>query len=301
MQIGIDLGGTHIAVGVISERNTIVVKKEKDIFIVSPADYMKDYILDNIKQLISEAIKEVGAPSCVISKIGIAIPGRVKDNIAYDIYNLGIDEFDICEELSDYYAAEVTIRNDAKCAALAEKKHGSLKDFDDAIFLCLGTGIGGATFINGNMLEYSKEWGSEYGHMVIDKNGIECKCGNKGCFEQYASMKAFKNGFIKLLDLPENIESIEILRKLLDKVNAKDEQVEEYINKYIDNLIIGLSNIINILQPEAICIGGSFVFFKDILYNRLLEKIEERNFNGKIPKIVLADLQNDAGIIGALI
>ena len=300
MQIGIDLGGTHIAVGVISEKDKIVAKKEIDIFIVSPSDYMKDYILDNIKQLISEVIKKIGAPSCVISKIGIAIPGKVKDNIAYDIFNLGIDEFDICSDLEKTYSAKVSIRNDAKCAALAEKKIGSLKDYDDCVFLCLGTGIGGATFINGKMVEYTKEWGSEYGHMIIEKNGLECKCGNKGCYEQYASMRAFKNGIIKLLNLPENTDSEEILKILIDKVDKNDRQINIYINEYLENVIIGLSNIINIVQPEAICIGGSFVYFEKILFNKLIEKMNTKKFNGQIPKIVLASLQNDAGMVGSL-
>lgn len=300
MQIGIDLGGTHIAVGIISERNTIIAKSEMDIFKVEPEKEMKQYIIDNIKLLISQTLRKAGAPSCVISKIGIAIPGKIKNQIAYDIYNLGIKEFDICKILSEHYGVEVVIRNDAKCAALAESQIGSLKEYKDAVFLCLGTGIGGATFINGRMLEYTKEWGSEYGHMIISKDGLECKCGSKGCFEQYASMKAFKNGIIKLLNLHENADSEEILKIVTDKVKVNDTQVNAYIDKYLENLIIGISNIINILQPDAICIGGSFVYYEKILYTRLIEKMNLKNFNGTKPKIVLAKLGNEAGMIGSL-
>ena len=300
MQIGIDLGGTHIAIGVISEKNKIVAKKEMDIFVVKPEDYMKEYILENIKGLISEVMKKIGAPSCVISKIGIAIPGKVKNNIAYDLYNLGINEFDICKELEKIYSVETKIRNDAKCAALAEKMMGSLNDYDDCVFLCLGTGIGGATFVNGKMIEYTKEWGSEYGHMIIEKDGLECKCGNKGCWEQYASMKAFKNGIIKLLNLPENTDSEEILKILIGKQDENNREINKYINEYLDNVIIGLSNIINIMQPEAICIGGSFVYFEKILYDKLIDRLNLKKHNGKMPEIVLAKLQNDAGMIGAL-
>ena len=300
MQIGIDLGGTHIAVGIISERNTIIAKSEMDIFKVEPEKEMKQYIIDNIKLLISQTLRKAGAPSCVISKIGIAIPGKIKNQIAYDIYNLGIKEFDICKILSEHYGVEVVIRNDAKCAALAESQIGSLKEYKDAVFLCLGTGIGGATFINGRMLEYTKEWGSEYGHMIISKDGLECKCGSKGCFEQYASMTAFKNGIIKLLNLHENADSEEILKIVTDKVKVNDTQVNAYIDKYLENLIIGISNIINILQPDAICIGGSFVYYEKILYTRLIEKMNLKNFNGTKPKIVLAKLGNEAGMIGSL-
>ena len=301
MQIGIDLGGSHIAVGIVSERNNIVSKKEMDIFKVQPESEMKEYLIDNIKILINQVLREVGAPSCVLSKIAIAIPGKVKNNIAYDIYNLGITEFDICKILEEHYGVEVKVRNDAKCAALAEKEKGSLIGYDDCVFLCIGTGIGGATFINGRMIEYSKEWGSEYGHMIIEKDGIECNCGNKGCWERYASMRAFKDGIIKLLKLPEDIDSESIVRLLKDKINVNDPVIDQYISEYLDNVIVGISNIVNIIQPEAISIGGGFVYYDEILFDRLRIKINNKHFNGKTPRIMLAKLQNDAGMIGSLI
>lgn len=299
MQIGIDLGGSHMAVGVISEKSIIVSKREKDITNTENITDIKQYIVDNIKILISQVLKDVGAPICVISKIGISAPGKIKNNIIYDMYNLGIKEFNLVQILLEHYGVEVVVRNDAKCAALVEKKVGNLKDYDDCVFLCLGTGIGGATFINGRMLEYTKEWGSEYGHMIIKKDGLECKCGNKGCFEKYASMQAFKNGIIKLLNLDPNTSSENILKILTNKVNEKNQEVNKYIDEYIENLIIGISNIVNILAPEAICIGGSFVYYEEILYTRLLEKMNLKKFNGNKPKILLAKMKNDAGMIGS--
>lgn len=300
MQIGIDIGGSHIAVGVISKRNTIIAKREKDIEKDNSNNNIKEYIIENIKMLINQVLKDVGAPSCVISKIGIAVPGRVKDKFVYDMYNLGIKEFNLAQVLEEHYNVTVNIRNDAKCAALAEKNIGNIGEYDESVFLCLGTGIGGATFINGKMLEYTKDWGSEYGHMIIKKDGIECKCGNKGCFEKYASMKSFKDGIIELLNLKENTSSKDILEIITRKVNEEDKLVNSYIDEYIENLLIGLSNIINIIQPEAICIGGSFVYYEKILYTRLIEKINLRKYNCNIPKIVLAKLGNEAGMIGAL-
>ncbi len=301
MQIGIDLGGSHIAVGIISEKNIIVTKREINIEKINKTEDIKQYIVDNIKILISQVLKDVGAPSCVISKIGISAPGKIKNNIIYDMYNLGIKEFDLTKILSEHYGVEVAVRNDAKCAALVEKKIGSMQNYDDCVFLCLGTGIGGATFINGRMLEYTKEWGSEYGHMIIKKDDLECKCGSKGCFEKYASMKAFKNGIIKLLNLDQDISSENILKLLINKVNERNQEVNQYIDEYIENLIVGISNIVNILAPEAICIGGSFVYYEEILYKRLLEKLNLKNFNAVRPKVLLAKMKNDAGMIGSLI
>lgn len=216
------------------------------------------------------------------------------------MYNLGIKEFNLPQILEEYYNAKVNVRNDAKCAALAEKNLGNLQNYEDSVFLCLGTGIGGATFINSKMLEYFKESGSEYGHMIINKNGLECKCGNKGCFEKYASMKAFKEGIIKLLNLDKNITSENILKIINEKISANNEEINNYIDEYIDNLLIGLTNIINIIEPEAICIGGSFVYYEKILYTRLIEKINLGKYKSSIPEIVLAKLGNDAGMIGAL-
>ena len=304
MKLGIDLGGSHISVGIISEKLKIVAKREKDIeniFKIENIEERKEYIINTIKNLISEVLKDVGAPSCVISQIGISTPGKVRKNVIYEMYNLGIKEFNLPEELEKYYGAEVKARNDAKCAALAEKEIGSLKQYDDCIFLCLGTGIGGATFLEGKLLEYHKEEGSEYGHMIIQKGGRECKCGNKGCFEKYASMKAFKEGFIQLLDLREDITSEMLLQILKENVEENDKKVNEYIDEYIDYLLTGISNIVNIIRPEAICIGGSFVHYREILYMRLIEKIKENKYNAHMPIIILAELKNDAGVIGSQI
>lgn len=297
MKISIDLGGSHIAVAVLSESKRIVAKQEKDLPQLSEIENIKQYIFDNIIMLIKEALKEAGAPSCVISEIGIATPGKVKNNVIYDIYNLGIKEFNLPYLLENYYSVDVKARNDAKCAALAEKEQGALQNYDDCVFLCIGTGIGGATFINGKMLEQTKESGSEYGHMIIQKDGLHCNCGNNGCFERYASMKAFKDGIIELLSLDKSVTSKEILEIVKDKVNVGDEQVNTYIDNYIDYLLLGICNICNIIEPEAICLGGGFTYFEDILYKRLIEKLNLNKYKFNKPQIVLAKLGNNARII----
>lgn len=199
--------------------------------------------------------------------------------------------------LNEYYGTKIELKNDAKCAGLAEKKYGALKDVNDSVFLCLGTGIGGATFYNGKLIEPKRAAGSEYGHMIIHKDGIECNCGNKGCFETYASMRAFKNGLKNILNLDENIDSKELLNRLL--AQRDNENVFVYINNYIDNLILGIANISNIIEPEVICLGGGFVYYEKILYTRLIEKLNENKYKFNKPEIVLAKLGNDAGIIGA--
>lgn len=191
------------------------------------------------------------------------------------------------------------MQNDAKCAAIAEKQWGSLKEYDDALFLILGTGVGGAVFLQGELLVPKRYSGFEVGHMVIEKNGTKCNCGRKGCFEVYGSMKRLKQKMKQEFNL-NSIEGKEIKEFILK--NKENEKIETIINNYIENLTIGISNLINIFEPEVISIGGSFAYYKEILLekleNKLLEKTELYN-KDKIPKIVMAELKNDAGIIGA--
>lgn len=190
--------------------------------------------------------------------------------------------------------------NDAKCAAIAENKIGSLKKYKRTIFLTLGTGIGGAVIINGKLLNTGNLSGCEFGHMVIQKDGIECNCGKKGCFEKYASMSTFKNNLRKELGLDETVRGNELLE--LIRKNPQDIKINNVIDDFIDDLSIGLSNLINIFEPEAVGIGGSFVYFSDVLLDKLKKNILLKSylFNKRDElKIFPAVLGNDAGIIGS--
>ena len=137
----------------------------------------------------------------------------------------------------------------------------------------------------------------KFGHMVIEKNGIECKCGNMGCFEKYASMNALK----EKIRLKKNLK--EITGKSLYEIIKNEEDVVDIIDEFIYNLCIGLINLIRIFEPEAICIGGSFAYFEDLLLEKILQKLKEINekLNIIIPEIVIAKCGNDAGIIGSTI
>ena len=291
MKIGIDLGGSHIGIGVLDDNNNIIKKIEKDI---EKSYYVKNKIMNYIDENVSKIIGNYK-----IDLIGIAIPGTTKNLVAENIFNLGIEKMDF-SKIASKYNIPLKIQNDSKAAGLAEKQCGSLINYKDAVFLCLGTGIGSAVFLNNELLISNKNVGFELGHMIIDKNGLQCNCGKKGCFETYCSIKRFKENVSKILNIRE-ISPIELVNKIIEeKDNPK---IKEIIKVYIENLIIGLSNIIDIFEPEAIGIGGSFVFFKDIFYEELIEEmnIKKYVFNKNcIPKIVLAELKNDAGIIGAV-
>jgi len=293
MKIGIDLGGSHISVGIVSEEGKILAKQEQDIFFIEHVDNnIKQLIRDTAVSLINVTLKQLQIPIFLIDEIGIGIPGIVEDNKIKKCSKFKIDDWDLAKELEEYYQIRVKLENDAVCSTISEYTYGNLKDVDRGIYICLGTGIGGATILNGKILQ------SELGHMIIQKDdGKECNCLNKGCFETYSSMKVFKEEVIELLNLNKDTTSEELLKILINE--KQNDKLNNYIDKYINNLILGISNIINILQPEIICIGGSFVYFEEILYKRLLEKIHLYSYQFKKPKIVLSMLKNDAGIIGA--
>ena len=294
MKIGIDLGGSHIAVGIVSEEGKLLEKYEENIlFTNEQKDKMKELIRDKILSLINSVLRRAQIPIFVVEEIGIGIPGVVENNIIKNCKKYGIEEWDLAKELQEFYKIDVKLSNDAMCSAKAERKYGNLQGVNRAVFLCLGTGIGGTTILEDKIFE------SEYGHMTIERNGKECYCGKKGCFETYCSMKTFKKKVIQLLNLNENTSSEELLEIL--KSQKDSEVLNQYIDEYLSDLVLGISNIVNIIKPEKICIGGSFAYFEEILLFKLKEKVKTYTYQYRAPEIVLASLKNDAGIIGATI
>ncbi|MBQ3145605.1 MAG: ROK family protein [Clostridia bacterium] len=295
MKIGIDVGGSHIGLGIIDSNGNLLLKTEKD-YDIHEND-MSNIVLDTIKELLNQILKQQQVEK--IESIGIAFPGTVSNGVVVKAENLGIENFRIVEELKKEFNIQIYLENDAKCAAIAEKTYGSLKEYDDSLFLIIGTGVGGAAFLNGKLLKPKRYSAFEVGHMVIQKGGEKCNCGRNGCFEAYASMKRLKEKIKKEFNLA-SIDGKLIKQFMID--NKKNEKLNEILDTYIEDLSIGIANLINILEPEAISIGGSFAHYKEILLerleNKLAEKVELYN-KESIPKIVLAELKNDAGIIGA--
>ena len=300
MKIGIDIGGSHIGTGIIVGKGVLLGKETKDIDIakIESEERVKEVMLEIIDMEISTLLKRYDFKVSDISRIGLAVPGSPTEDSIQNLVNLHIKKFEIGKILAEKYNTKIKIKNDGKCAGFAEKKYGALKDFNDCIFLCLGTGVGSAVFLNGELLEPKRHPGFEFGHMIIQKDGRECNCGNKGCWETYASMKRFKKEAIVRLGLPKDTESIEVqnyIRKNMDKPETK-----ALVDELLTNVAIGLSNLINIFEPEAICFGGSFVYYNDIFLPILREKLKLYLFNKDFEgKIVAAKLKNDAGMIGA--
>lgn len=293
MKIGIDIGGSHIGIGLLDNENKIVNKIEKDITYEEDVERkVIQYLEKHIDKLINENDIQI---------IGIVTPGNIKENVITNLVNLGLDKLDLNYLFDKYKNIPIKIKNDSKAAALAENEYGALREYSDSVFLCLGTGIGSAVFLNKRLLIANRNTGFELGHMIIKRGGIHCNCGKDGCFETYCSIKRFKEKVKEVLEI-DNCSSEELLKIIENEKNNK--KIKDIINEYIENMIVGLSNIIDIFEPQAICLGGSFVFFKGIFYDRLVQEMDKRRYvfnKDSIPKIVLATLKNDAGIIGAIL
>lgn len=300
MRIGIDIGGSHVATGLVGKNGSLVSKESRDINISNIKDEkrVENLLLEIIENEISTLLEKNDLTVGDISKIGVAVPGSPKRTYIRNLVNLHIKEFNLGEKLKDKYKVNVNIKNDGKCAGLAEKKYGSLKKYSDCIFLCIGTGVGSAVFLDNELLESKQNPGFEFGHMVIEKNGRKCNCGKNGCFETYASMKRFKAEAIRTFKMNETTEAEEVQRFIRENMNKKN--VHEFVEEYLENVSVGLSNLITIFEPQAISFGGSFSYYCDIFLPILKEKLENLKFNKDTKTdLITAKLKNDAGIIGA--
>ena len=289
MNIGIDIGGSHIAVGLVDSNNNIILKKEHD-WTKEEKINLFESIEKYTKKFIEEIIKE---NNITIESIGIGFPAAKIEKGIVTKYNQTID---LPSLISKEFNIPTYLKNDVKCSALCEKTLGNLKEYDNCMFMTLGTGIGGAYFYKNELVVPNKFPGFEIGHMVIEANGRQCKCERKGCFEEYASMRVFRKEMSELFNL-EKIDSFKTIEIIESK--QKQEEVNKIIENYTNYLSIGLTNIINIFEPDVICIGGSFTYYASIFMDKLKQKVQENFKDREIPEILTAKFANDAGIIGA--
>ncbi|MBQ6992315.1 MAG: ROK family protein [Clostridia bacterium] len=297
MRIGIDVGGSHIGLGIINAQNKLIIKEEKDYD--TRKDDMSEIVIQTIINLLKQVLLKQNITIEDIEQIGIAFPGTTSNGIVIKAENLGIMNLNIEERIKQVFNTKIVLENDAKCAAIAEKQIGSLKNYDDALFIIIGTGVGGAAFLKGKLLKPVRYSGFEVGHMVIKETEDKCNCGRRGCFEIYGSMKRFKEKINQEFKL-NSIDGKIIRQFMLD--NKENKKLNVIIDEYIENLTIGIANLVNIFEPQAISIGGSFGHYEELLLPKLRKRLSEGTelYNkDSIPELLIAELKNDAGIIGA--
>lgn len=309
MLVGIDLGGTTIKAGLVDREGRILIQSSID------TKVGRDYrlIIEDMENQIEKLLSDYGSGIDDIESIGIGAPGLMNYKSGQVIYctNLFWNNVPLGVLLQEHFKKPVYIENDATVAGLAESLFGSTRNVANSVFITIGTGIGGGIIINHKVYSGSHFAGSEIGHMIIGDNFYNCNCGNNGCFETFASATAMIKYAIHRLEKGEMKSSI--LDKATGKVeniNAKiifdaakegDQLGNETVERMIKYLSIGIINIFNILDPEIIAIGGGVSKAGDYLVERLKEEVRKMFFtpNIKYGDIVLAQLGNEAGILGA--
>lgn len=305
--IGVDLGGTNIVVGLVDEDGKIL----KSISRPTVKERGVEPIFDDIFSMCNEIVNEFKLDKTSLKGIGIGIPGTIDDKNGVIVYsnNIKIDNFNVREYAKGKIDYEIKMANDADCAALGEVVAGSAKGCSDAIVVTLGTGVGGGIIINGQIFPGFYPGGAEVGHQIIEVNGRQCSCGNKGCFEAYSSASALILAAKKKAE--ENKDSLlyKLVEGDMEKMNAKipfdadqagDKAGHEVIEEYLDYLSIGILNLINVFKPEAILLGGGVCKQGENLTIPLKERLSKLVYAGDLrTEIKIASLGNDAGLIGA--
>jgi len=307
--IGIDLGGTHIAVGITDENGTLIIKDSIPTALPRVADEIINDIAELAKLLLSQA--EISMDN--VNWVGIGCPGtaNIETGILEYANNLFFKNVPIKAMIEQHLSKICYIENDANAAAYGEFIAGAAIGSSSAVVITLGTGVGGGIIIDKKIFRGSNFAGAELGHMVIELDGIECNCGRKGCFETYSSA----TGLIYMTKqvMVENNESTmwSLCEEDIAKVSGKtaflaaragDIAGKLVVDKYIRYLGIGLVNIINIFQPDVLCVGGGVSKEGDYLIKPLeaiIEKERYSKYSVKQTKLCTAELGNDAGIIGA--
>ncbi len=307
-RIGVDLGGTNIAVGVVDESLKIIGRGKVKTRCPRPAAE----IFDDIALAVEMAVKDAGISMDEVISVGVGTPGSVNKSNGYIEFanNLDFNQVPAKEMLEERIGKPVYLDNDANCAALGEAVAGVGNGVKDFVAITLGTGVGSGIIIDGKIVVGANYCAGEMGHMVIAVDGVPCNCGRKGCWEQYSSAtalisqtkEAMKNNPDSLMwQLTGGIDNVSG-RTAFDAMRQGDKAATAVVDKYIYYLSIGICNVINALQPEIICIGGGVSHEGDYLLKPLQKHVEEQRYSiysSKQTQIVAAQLGNDAGIFGA--
>ncbi|MBQ1412835.1 MAG: ROK family glucokinase [Clostridia bacterium] len=311
--LGIDLGGMSVKVGVVDENNAIIGKAAVPTNSPGQPPRPADDIMDDIATACHLAVENAGVSFDDVANIGLGCPGSVNSETGMLEFsgNLGMQNYPVSAKLEERLSRKVFVENDANVAAFGESIAGAAKGARNAVCVTLGTGVGGGIIIDGKIYSGSNYAGGELGHMVIVANGRPCTCGRNGCWEAYASATALIHQTqVKMLDCP-NSEMWKIAdgdlrnvngRTAFDAYRAGDKAGAEVVDTYISYIACGLTNVINIFQPDIICIGGGISKEGDTLTAPLMSYVNAERFGKNLAKqteIVVAQLGNDAGIIGA--
>lgn len=302
--IGVDLGGTNIAVGLVDENWRIVDKANLPTLAPRPAE---EIVAD-----MARLTRELSARNLVVPVgVGIGAPGIISDGIIHAAANLKFREEPIRAMMEKATGLRCELGNDANAAALGENVAGAGKGADSFVMVTLGTGVGGGIIEHGKIIDGFNGSGAEIGHFLLYPGGRQCGCGKKGCFEAYCSASALIDMTKEALRAHPDSAIARLCggdeanvsgKTAFDAMRAGDAVGKQVVDTFIENLGLGLSNIVVLLQPEVLAIGGGISREGEPLLEPL-RRIVDANayFDPATPRtrLVAATLRSEAGIVGA--
>lgn len=306
--IGIDLGGTNVKTGIVDRDGNIIVEDSRP---TAPPG-QPDVVTRDMVGAVVAVINESGLNKDDVLGIGIGCPGTIDPHAGMVVYSNNLDwrDYPLRDIMQDKTWLPVYLGNDANVAALGEVVAGSAKDAQSAVVMTLGTGVGAGVIIEGRIVTGYNSAASEFGHMVIVKDGELCTCGRKGCLESYAAAPGLirdtkramlANPESKMWQVSPDIEKVDG-RTSFDAKDMGDAAAVKVVDDYISYLACGIANIINALQPEVISLGGGVANQGENLLVPLREKVYAEVYGGKGEKSTRLEqctLGYKAGIIGA--
>ena len=307
--VAIDLGGTKIALGVVSHQYQVLAREHYP----TPASAGVDSVIQRIISAIGQITASANIISPQLGGISVAAAGAIDSQrgiITLSPNLSGWRDIPLGSIIEDRLGIRTWLLNDANAAALGEHHLGAGRGVGSLIYLAIGTGIGGAIIIDGKLYTGACGGAGEIGHMTIDTNGPRCDCGNIGCLEQLAAGKAIAREAKERLGSGERSTLTEAVAGKIENITAKEVAVAaqkgdplagEVINSAATYLGIGMVNLVNIFNPEMIVVGGGVAKMGDLLLNPARRVVMERAFPESVAavRIVTTELGDDAGLLGA--
>lgn len=305
--LGIDLGGTNIAVGVVNEQFEIVGRGSRK----TAAPRETRAIVDDMAAACFDAVSDAGLTMEDITSCGVGSPGAIvpATGVVVSADNLGFKNVPLADMLRERTGKEFYVENDANAAAYGEYLAGAGKGTTDFVAVTLGTGVGGGVILNGQIYAGHNHCGAELGHMIMVMDGEQCSCGQKGCFEAYASATALiRQTKAAMREHPDSLMwklvdgQLDMVsgRTSFDAAQAGDAAAAEVVDRYERYLATGIVSVINLLQPQRLCVGGGISNQKEKLMEPVRRYVYDQVYVGGTDcELMTAVLGNDAGIIGA--
>lgn len=305
--VGIDVGGTKIAACLMDEEGKMPGRAT----FPTLASEGPKAVIGRIKQSFFEVLKQGQIEQNQVAALGIGMPGPLdtKKGIVKNTPNLpGWIDIPLLQILKSEINLPMVLENDANAAALGENLYGAGKGIDNFVYITISTGIGGGVVLNGRLFKGQDGNAAEIGHMTINFDGPRCGCGNKGCWEAYASGTALARFAREKIAAGEATK----IKELAGEENIKAEHVFaaakkgdkfalELIEKEGFYLGVGLANVVNAYNPKRIAIGGGLTHEWNMFYDRMMQVMRERALGASIEglEVVKAALSKDVGVIGA--